>query len=64
MNAAAAVTVRSAFSERCTDQVDAVFVIDSSSSIESDNFQILREFIAALVQRFRVGPDAAQVPFR
>ena len=49
------------FAERCTDEVDGVFVLDSSSSVGEANFAIIRDFVIDLVQEFNVGPDAAQV---
>ena len=49
------------FAERCTDEVDGVFVLDSSSSVGEANFAIIRDFVVDLVREFNVGPDAAQV---
>ena len=49
------------FAERCTDEVDGVFVLDSSSSVGEANFAIVRDFVIKIVRDFNVGPDAAQV---
>ena len=49
------------FAERCTDEVDGVFVLDSSSSVGEANFAIVRDFVINIVREFNVGPDAAQV---
>ncbi|CAK8676046.1 unnamed protein product [Clavelina lepadiformis] len=45
---------------KCTDLVDVVFVIDSSSSIRSNNFKIIQRFLVSLVQQFRVGMNATK----
>ena len=49
------------FAERCTDEIDGVFVLDSSSSVGEANFAIIRDFVVDLVREFNVGSDAAQV---
>uniref|UniRef100_UPI00193A61B8 uncharacterized protein LOC120335429 n=1 Tax=Styela clava TaxID=7725 RepID=UPI00193A61B8 len=45
--------------ERCNDEADIVFVIDSSSSIKTANFEIIRRFVRDVVQSFEVGPTKA-----
>ena len=47
----------------CLDQskIDLSFVIDSSSSIGSDNFEIVKQFAVKIIQKFNVGPDRTQV---
>ncbi|XP_039259105.2 A disintegrin and metalloproteinase with thrombospondin motifs gon-1-like isoform X1 [Styela clava] len=47
--------------ERCSDETDIVFVIDSSSSIKEQNFKVIRSFIKQVVRRFRIGQNAALV---
>ena len=50
----------------CLDQskIDLSFVIDSSSSIGGDNFEIVKQFAVKIIQEFNVGPDRTQVRAR
>ena len=50
----------------CLDQskIDLSFVIDSSSSIGGDNFEIVKQFAVKIIQEFNVGPDRTQVNAR
>ena len=41
--------------------LDLVFVIDSSGSIGSTNFQLMRDFVKNVVMQFVIGPDRTQV---
>jgi len=44
-----------------TPVMDVVFIVDSSSSIGSANFEIMRNFIIRMVEVFQVGPSVTQV---
>jgi len=41
--------------------MDVVFIVDSSSSIGSANFEIMRNFIIRMVEVFKVGPFVTKV---
>ena len=49
--------------ERRPFEVDVIFVLDSSSSVGDDNFELIRNFVADVISHFKVGPEAAQVKF-
>ena len=47
---------------QCTDQeVDLVFMLDSSGSIGSRNFEIAREWLISISKSFQIGPTATQI---
>ncbi|XP_073671428.1 uncharacterized protein col28a2b isoform X2 [Paramisgurnus dabryanus] len=47
---------------RCKESpMELVFVIDSSESVGPDNFKIIKDFVAALVDRLTVGRNATRV---
>lgn len=41
--------------------IDLVFVLDSSGSIGSSNFQLIREFVTSIVDALEIGPNQSQV---
>ncbi|KAK7494669.1 hypothetical protein BaRGS_00014067, partial [Batillaria attramentaria] len=43
------------------EQGDIVFVLDSSVSVGSEDFEFLKQFVTALVSDFDVGPDTVRV---
>lgn len=43
----------------CQRQIDFMLVIDSSSSISNNNFNILKQFLNDLVERYEVGANSA-----
>ena len=53
----------------CEQQVDLCFIIDSSGSIKEanpedksyDNWELLKEFVASLLDLFEIAPDATRV---
>ena len=46
----------------CTDQeVDLIFMLDSSGSIGSDNFEIAKKWLISITKSFEIGKRAAQV---
>ena len=50
--------------EECPENplIDLVFVVDSSSSVQLDNFRLVQTFVEELVEEFfRVEEDAARV---
>uniref|UniRef100_A0A8C1ZI72 Collagen alpha-1(XXVIII) chain n=1 Tax=Cyprinus carpio TaxID=7962 RepID=A0A8C1ZI72_CYPCA len=47
---------------KCKERpMELVFVIDSSESVGPDNFEIIKDFVAALVDRLTVGRNATRV---
>lgn len=47
---------------RCKERpMELVFVIDSSESVGPENFEIIKDFVAALVDRLTVGRNATRV---
>ena len=46
----------------CTEApLDVLFVLDSSSSVREANFQVMRQFVAQVVNPLTIGPDAVRV---
>ena len=45
----------------CRTGIDLIFVLDSSGSIGSTNFQLMRNFVANVVSNLNIGPDQSQV---
>jgi len=44
--------------EKCTsNKLDIALVIDSSSSVKANNFELVRGFLQVVVNKFEVGPD-------
>nr|XP_039270654.1 uncharacterized protein LOC120345319 isoform X2 [Styela clava] len=41
--------------------LDVLFILDSSSSVKEPNFQLVREFVARVVNPLTIGPDAVRV---
>ena len=41
--------------------LDLVFVLDSSGSVGSGNFALVRNFVADVIDTFEIGPDETQV---
>ncbi|KAF3857363.1 hypothetical protein F7725_009222 [Dissostichus mawsoni] len=47
---------------KCKERpMELVFVIDSSESVGPDNFEIIKDFVAALVDRVTVGRNATRI---
>ena len=44
-----------------TRGIDLIFVLDSSGSVGSSNFQNVRSFVSNLVSQLEIGPDNTQV---
>ena len=42
-------------------KMDLAFMIDSSSSIGSENFEKVKSFVSEIVSRFEIGPDLTRV---
>ncbi|CAK8671827.1 unnamed protein product [Clavelina lepadiformis] len=40
--------------------MDLIFVVDSSSSVGPENFQLIRDFLADIVRKFNIGIDSVQ----
>ena len=45
----------------CKRIMDIVFVIDSSGSVDKDNWETIKDFLKAVVGSFEIGPDATMV---
>ncbi|KAG2378326.1 hypothetical protein C9374_008469 [Naegleria lovaniensis] len=45
----------------CQAKIDFVFLLDSSGSIGTSNFNSMRDFCKRITGRFKIGPDAVQV---
>lgn len=43
------------------ESIDLVFVLDTSGSIEADNFQLVREFVGNVTGALNIGPTRSQV---
>ena len=43
--------------------LDVVFIVDSSSSIGADNFELIRSFLRRVIQTLDVGLDTTRVSF-
>ena len=42
-------------------KIDISFIIDSSSSIGSTNFDLIKKFVINVINKFTIGQDKAQV---
>ena len=49
------------FYSECRNGIDLIFVLDSSGSIGSLNFQLMRNFVANVVRNLEIGPDKTRV---
>ena len=45
----------------CTTNADVSFVLDSSGSIGSDNYQTVKEFVYNFTEELEIGPDRNRV---
>jgi len=45
----------------CEAQADIVFLLDSSGSVGSANFQKMKAFVHDMMTSFNIGPNAVQV---
>lgn len=46
---------------KCRSPLELVFIIDSSESVGPDNFELVKDFVSALIDRVSVSWDAARV---
>lgn len=49
------------FSSGCGAKADIVFLLDSSGSVGSSNFQKMLKFVEGVAQDFNIGPNDVQI---